>query len=44
MTSNTMKAIGNCSIMNLKDTTTMKKQYPGRKGSKYYKIYKTDQH
>ena len=30
-----MGAIGNCSIMNLKDTTTTKKQYSGRKRSKY---------
>jgi hypothetical protein len=39
MTSNTMGAIGNYSIMNLKDTTTTKKQYSGRKGLKYFKIY-----
>jgi hypothetical protein len=39
-----MGAIGNCSIMNMKDKTTTKKQYSERKGSKYYKIYKTDQH
>ncbi len=32
-----MEAIGNYSIMNLKDTTTMKKQYSGRKGLKYFK-------
>jgi hypothetical protein len=44
MTSNTMRVIGKCSIMKLKNTSTKKTQYSGRKGLKYFKIYKTDQH
>ncbi len=44
MTSNMMGVIGKCSIMTLKNTSTMKIQYSGRKGLKYFKIYMTDQH